>query len=529
MTEPKRDDDTPVSFLEWLGLTDAPDFGKHRWIGGIVSVALSLLLTLALFAAVVAQVRSFTAAEAGLGTGGLIVALLGAPFLIWSTVLKHQTLRYQKEGHITDRINKAVEQLGAEKTVKRKGVETTVPNIEVRIGAILSLERIAQDSTKHDKGRDHVRVMEILCAYIRENAPASLAKDHDFGEWVPLKDDPTDEERAAHLAKRKERFGQHFIAGKVGQWAKTLPDPRADIAIALRVIGRRDAQQRLAEARWGKDARATDKWVFGSSCPALPDGDGITSAADLATYLADLRAWKYKINAYRGYSLDLRGTCLQRADLSDLCLSGAKLDAARMEGADLHQVRVEGANLERARMEGAMLFEARMEGAFLEKARMEGAMLWKAWMQGADLIEARIEGGYLSGARMEGAFLYDACLEGARLNHTRIPEASLAYARLEGADLNDARLQGAELNSARFDSSTDLTGTVFSNASAQSVDFSDVQISMEQVNSMFADASNTLPKGVTATHPNRPAHWPKKVLDWKDYTAAYTTWLATQP
>jgi hypothetical protein len=126
--------------------------------------------------------------------------------------------------------------LGAEKTVKRKGVETTVPNIEVRIGAILSLERIAQDSTKHDKGRDHVRVMEILCAYIRENAPASLAKDHDFGEWVPLKDDPTDEERAAHLAKRKERFGQHFIAGKVGQWAKTLPDPRADIAIALRVI-----------------------------------------------------------------------------------------------------------------------------------------------------------------------------------------------------------------------------------------------------------------------------------------------------
>lgn len=47
--------------------------------------------------------------------------------------------------------------------------QETAPNTEVRIGAILSLERIAQDSTRFDKGHDHIRVMEILCAYIREN------------------------------------------------------------------------------------------------------------------------------------------------------------------------------------------------------------------------------------------------------------------------------------------------------------------------------------------------------------------------
>jgi hypothetical protein len=199
------------------------------------------------------------AVQPGLGLGALLAALLGAPFVIWGTWLKYQTVRYQKEGHITDRINKAVEQLGAEKKVDRigrpvtiwmgeveeyeatgdaarslmekprtkvepkawKGLEgaieqafdkqdlhlvrtwssqrtvieykgealvlakdeivgsegtwnvfsETVPNLEVRIGAILSLERIAQDSTIHDKGRDHVRVMEILCAYVRENAP----------------------------------------------------------------------------------------------------------------------------------------------------------------------------------------------------------------------------------------------------------------------------------------------------------------------------------------------------------------------
>ena len=213
MTEPKRDDDTPVTFLEWLGLTDTPDFAKHRFVGGVLSVALSLLLVLALAAAVVALVRSFTATEAGLGTGGLIVALLGAPFLIWSTVLKHQTLRYQKEGHITDRINKAVEQLGAEKTVKvpsadgDKSIERSEPNIEVRIGAILSLERIAQDSTKHDKGRDHVRVMEILCAYVRHNAPR--AKDDNGTDAPPQR---LDIQKVLDVIKRRGRLGRDIEA-----------------------------------------------------------------------------------------------------------------------------------------------------------------------------------------------------------------------------------------------------------------------------------------------------------------------------
>ena len=53
-----------------------------------------------------------------LGLGAVIVAFLSSPFLIWTTILKHRTVGFQKEGHLTDRISKAVEQLGAEKTVK---------------------------------------------------------------------------------------------------------------------------------------------------------------------------------------------------------------------------------------------------------------------------------------------------------------------------------------------------------------------------------------------------------------------------
>ena len=53
---------------------------------------------------------------------------------------------------MTDRYTKAVEQLGSDK-------------LDVRIGGIYALERIARDSA-----RDHPAVMEVLTAFIREHS-----------------------------------------------------------------------------------------------------------------------------------------------------------------------------------------------------------------------------------------------------------------------------------------------------------------------------------------------------------------------
>lgn len=212
----------PNDLLDWLGVSDVPNWRVARPLGSFIAVALTLLFILALIAAFAVIFHTIGTATSGtkeginLGAGALVAAMLGAPFVVWGTFLKYQTVRYQKEGHITDRINKAVEQLGAEKTVKyhyigKSGnlrfrpklnpetgkeeedfnnpvfVEETVPNIEVRIGAILSLERIAQDSTRYDNGRDHVRVMEILCAYVRGNAPVNSTKpeEHETEERKP--------------------------------------------------------------------------------------------------------------------------------------------------------------------------------------------------------------------------------------------------------------------------------------------------------------------------------------------------------
>ncbi len=69
-----------------------------------------------------------------------------------------------EQGLITDRINKAVESLGRNDDGKRL--------IQVRVGALYALERIAQDSI-----RDHVRIIKILCAYIRNTSSNDTESD----------------------------------------------------------------------------------------------------------------------------------------------------------------------------------------------------------------------------------------------------------------------------------------------------------------------------------------------------------------
>lgn len=62
--------------------------------------------------------------------------------------------------------------------------ERTEPNIEVRLGALYSLARIAQDSP-----RDHMPIMEILCAYIRQNAPCRSLVPSEKPRRVKLRSD----------------------------------------------------------------------------------------------------------------------------------------------------------------------------------------------------------------------------------------------------------------------------------------------------------------------------------------------------
>lgn len=262
-------------------------------------------------------------------------ALLAPPFILIKAWVNERQTTATEQGLITDRFTRAVEQLGAMRDVKDRetGNEHSEPNIEVRLGALYALERIAQDSE-----RDHIPIMETLCAYIRENAPGKDLPNLMDSEWEPMPDEMTKEEREAREKARYERFGKYSMESQAFQKAQSLEPPRPDIQTALTIIGRRSIRRQV-----------------------------------------------YETEQNPAYRLDLRTANLQRADLNGLARNTALLTGARLEGADLGESRLEWADLGEARLEGANLSAARLEGANLSNARLEGANLSGARLKSADL------------------------------------------------------------------------------------------------------------------------------------------------
>jgi hypothetical protein len=103
---------------------------------------------------------------------------------LWFTA---QNFRLSRQGQVTDRYTRAIEQVGSDK-------------VDVRIGGIYALERVA-----HDSSRDHPTVMEVLAAFVRE---------HSGEQW------PVPESADAPASRRTTR---------------------PDVQAALTVIARRDA------------------------------------------------------------------------------------------------------------------------------------------------------------------------------------------------------------------------------------------------------------------------------------------------
>jgi hypothetical protein len=146
--------------LTWLSAV------RPRWFVAAI-VALFVAVALLLFYAVpplMTRGEEFKSAadrlkaENDIRTAGL--QLLAGAVLALGAVFTGITLVFNREGQITERFTRAVEQLGNERT-------------DVRLGGIYALERIARDSR-----RDHEPIMEILSAYVRHNAaPPNSAGD----------------------------------------------------------------------------------------------------------------------------------------------------------------------------------------------------------------------------------------------------------------------------------------------------------------------------------------------------------------
>jgi uncharacterized protein YjbI with pentapeptide repeats len=442
-------------------------------------------------------------AASGLGFGALLAAMLGAPFVIWGTVIKHKTLSLSETSLFNDKVNAAVAALHSRRQVTR---EITVEgeakiltewqdDIVQRSAAIDRLEGLMRE-----RPSEAPRIVNMLSVYIRELSREFQTKDHPRTQWLALvepEDDspPMDEDQALY------KLGvtpDDVTVEAMKAWARGLRPFRTDVEKAAQTLGR---------------------------VRSIPNIDK------------------------KAIQIDLSGMNGQGFDLMTLDFSSAKLIGARLEGADLVRARLEGATFWVARLEGANLGEALLEGADLGGAWLEGADLWKAQMgganlyaarlEGADLGEARLEGANLREARLDRANLYKARLEGANLREARLERANLSAARLERANLGEGRLEGAELSAARLegahlwearldranlskahmDASTNLTDALLSFAAVRLVDYADIKLSQDQIEQMFGDGSVKLPEGVT-----RPAHWPDWELVWDEFPEEWRKW-----
>src|SRR5918994_5532670 len=130
-----------------------------------------VLGALALFAAVVGILVWYIAPSGAAEKQALVVTLahiLGGTALLSGLYFTWRTLQVNREGQITERFTRAIEQLGATHDDKSK-------NLELRLGGIYALERIARESKE-----DHWSIMEVLTAYVRQHAPW---RPPDEAEW----------------------------------------------------------------------------------------------------------------------------------------------------------------------------------------------------------------------------------------------------------------------------------------------------------------------------------------------------------
>ena len=252
-----------------------------------------------------------------------VAQILGGAALLSGLYFTWRTLQVNREGQITERFTRAIDQLGK---VDDKGNKL----FEIRVGGIYALERIARESEE-----DYWPIMEVLTAYVRQNAPQ--------------------ESELTELVVGYFRQNAAYESGKdptEGGSDEEVRAPDPDIQAIMTVLRRR-----THSFGHGEPEPLNLSWTYLRRANL--------SGADLA-------------------EAGLTGANLTRANLMEANLSGTQLKQANLSGANLGlaNLGIGGASLLGARLYGADLSGAYLRGAFLTSAN-----LMEANLSGADLSE----------------------------------------------------------------------------------------------------------------------------------------------
>lgn len=299
--------------------------------------------------------------------GSLVGALITLGFLVWRTMIAQKQNTIAQENIHSTTMAKAIEQLGAMKEEKvtpgraipdgsppPETVTNSKPNIEVRLGAIYLLEKLARE---HEQL--HWPIMEILCAYVRENAG--------------------------------------------GPRPYSYRKPRVDIQAAITVIGRRSVSQ----LNWERNLRQNDERrknyrIDISNCHlAGAKFDGLNFRHAILS--------KSCLN-----NVTMESAHFESADLSNTLLEGASLSGGYFENTKFLYAHLTGSSVFNAHLEGALFWYTYCEGLDFMGAYVDRVDFHHASLQGADFLNVD-----LGRANFHFADVEDARIDGANLLRVR--------------------------------------------------------------------------------------------------------------
>lgn len=245
-----------------------------------------------------------------------LATVLGGLAIVVTIYSTWTTLRISQEGQITDRYTKAIEELGSS--------DSSGPRLDVRLGGIYALDRIAGDSP-----RDGLTIDQVLSAYLRRNAAV-----------------------ASTTAKADSSPSSQV---------------RVDFQAIVTILGNRSARKLPGPV---EPLNLSNVDLSGVS---FADGhfEGFVLKGALLKGCDFRRA---KLNSAKLVGAHFEGA----SDLTDADLAWADIRGGILDGATLAGASFRGSQLQRASFMGAKVGDADFTGSVLEDAHFEGVIFTNA-------------------------------------------------------------------------------------------------------------------------------------------------------
>jgi len=265
-----------------------------------------------------------------------LAQILGGFFVFLGIYFTWKNVAVLEEKQITDRFNQAISHLGSE-------------HLQIRLGGIYALERIARDSDK-----DYFQILEILTAYIRDRS-------------------------------------------KLNQSLSVIEPVHIDIQAILNIL-QKISNDSLNHKR---------TYCFDMSGTNLKQAN-ISNAFLKKSNLSKASLDEANIQVSNLEGANLYKSSLVKADLFKANLKEVYLKQANCCKANFISANLDSAGLSEVNFENAKLAEASLKDSDLINSNLKNADLSRANLQSADLIAANVEGTNFSQTNLKGANLSDA-------------------------------------------------------------------------------------------------------------------------